>query len=87
MTDYIRLSRVYSKGRYGISRGNGSYLLSPGIADPLPGWDWLLNRDHPLVELQMSIEGPGYRNTFRIDANNANSDKIVKEVCSAAVRR
>jgi len=87
MNDYIRLNRVYTKGRYGISRGNGSYLLGPGITDPLPGWDWLLNRDHPLVELQMSIESPGFRNSFSINPNNKNSDKIVKEICSVGLRR
>jgi len=87
MNEYVRLSRVYKNGRYGISRGNGSYLFSPGIADPLPGWDWLLNRDHPQVELRMSIETPGSRNTFSVSPNNKNSDRIVKEVCSEALRR
>lgn len=87
MTDYIRLNRIYSKGRYGISRGNGNLLFSPGIADPLPGWDWILEREHPLFELQMSITGPGCRNTFSINPTNKNSDKILKEICSVALRR
>ncbi len=87
MTDYIRLTRIYKDGRYGISRGNGNLLFSPGIADPLPGWDWVLNREHPLFELRMSIETPGYRNTFGINLNCKNPDKIIREISSLALRR
>jgi hypothetical protein len=86
--EHIRLTRICTNGRYGISRGNGSaHYLGPGIADPLPGWQWVLGRDHPLVELRMSIESPGCRNSFSINGSNKNSDKILREVCSVALKR
>jgi hypothetical protein len=89
MTEYIRLTQVYNNGRYGISRGNGSasFLLGPGITDPLPGWDWCLNREHPLVELEMSVSGPGSRNSFRINPRNPNTANIIKEVSRIALQR
>jgi hypothetical protein len=87
--DYIKLTRIYEHGHYGVTRGNGNgkLLFSAGITDPLCGWEWLLNRDHPLVELEMSVSGPGYSNSFRINPRNPDSEKIVKEVCSVALRR
>lgn len=77
----IRISRVIDHGRYGISRGNGtgSMMLGPGINDPLCGWDWLLDRDHPEVELSFSISmgGSRFSATLNPDAKNKN---IVKDL-------
>lgn len=84
--DSIRVSRVVNDGRYGISRGNGSsnMMLGPGIHDPLCGWDWLLNREHPLEELRFSISmgGARFSATLNPDAKNKN---IVRDLSRAAM--
>jgi len=57
-----KMSRVCINGRVGISRdGCAHLLLSPGIADPLPGWDWLLGRSHPDNDLSFSVVIGGAR--------------------------
>jgi hypothetical protein len=58
-----KMSRVCINGRVGISRGDGcrALLLSPGVADPLPGWYWLLGRSHPDNDLSFSVVIGGAR--------------------------
>lgn len=84
----IRISRVVNDGRYGISRGNGSgnMMLGPGIADPLCGWDWLLNRAHPQVELSFSLNMGGSRFSATLKPGQTNAH-IVKDLSRAAFAR
>ena len=88
MNDFIRLTRICTNGRYGITRGNGNgnYLFSPGIAGPLPGWDWLLNRDHPHADCTFSlvIGKARFSATVNPDAHNG---RIIKEICNAGLAR
>jgi hypothetical protein len=86
VTRAIKLSRVQDGTRYGISRGNGHgvYFLSPGIADPLCGWDWLLGRQHP--EVENIIEVTAYGCHFKASINpEAHKGNIVKEWARAAL--
>ena len=61
----VYLTKVGRDGRVGIARagGMGAHVswLSPGITDPLPGWEWLTGREHPEVELSFEIIRDGAR--------------------------
>lgn len=89
--DSIRVSQIVNNGRYGISRGNGSgnMMLGSGIADSLCGWDWLLNREHPQVELifSISVGGARFSATLNPDAKNKNIVWDLSRAATASVRK
>ena len=84
----VRLSRVCINGRYGISRGDGSgdCLFSPGIADPLPGWGWLLGRAHPQVEVKFTLDMDGARFSATVNPD-AHKGQITREIARAATKK
>lgn len=84
----VRISRVCINGRYGISRGNGSgdCLFSPGIADPLPGWDWLLGREHPEVEVKFTLDMGGARFSATMKPKDYKAG-ILRKMTRAATKK
>jgi hypothetical protein len=60
-------------------------MFGAGITDPLCGWDWLLDREHPEVELSfsLSIGGARFSATLNPEAKNKN---IVKELSRAMAK-
>jgi hypothetical protein len=84
----IKLAQVQNGERCGITRGNGSgsYLLSPGIKDPLCGWSWLLGREHPENDFTIELITPGSRVKATLNPE-AHQGNIVKEWARAALAR
>lgn len=70
---------------YGTCPNNGNLLLSPGIVEPICGWDWLLKREHPQVDYQITIQAWGCKSTIRLNPN-ADKGNIVKNVCTIALK-
>lgn len=85
MVDTVRVNRVCLNGRCGISRGNGNgnTLFSPGTADPLCGWDWLLNREHPQVEVKFTLVMGKARFSATVNPD-AHKGNIIREIARAA---
>jgi len=60
-------------------------IFNPGIVDPICGWDWLLNREHPVCEFKIMIEAWGCRHTVRLNPD-AHKGKIIQQVSQAALK-
>lgn len=77
---------------YGISRGNGCWnpmndlIFSPGIKEPICGWDWLLKREHPPVNYEFTIIAHGCKHTIRLNSD-AHRGKIIQQVSETAFRK
>jgi hypothetical protein len=82
----VRLRIIKTGSRWGIARsGNGnSFMLSPGVCDPLCGWDWLLDREHPLEECRIEINAWGCRFSATVNPD-AHKGKIVQEISRVAL--
>lgn len=73
----------------GIARqGNGidTTYFSPGIYEPICGWDWLLNREHPPVNYEFVIIAHGCKSTVSLNPD-AHHGKIINEVSQASLRK
>lgn len=80
----INLYKYRSNGRmgYGATGSNSRpVMLSPGLKDPLCGWDWLLSRDHPENIYQVELVAHGCRHSFTL-----KDPRQMKEVCRAAFK-
>jgi len=88
----IRLYRHKGRGPVGFSRNETAYLsrrtdviFSPAITEPICGWEWLLNHNHPLVEYQIQITAWNCKNTIHLcDNPNVDYSRIMKDVCKLA---
>lgn len=85
----VTLRRIGEGSRWGIIRansagGNGALVFSPGIYDPLCGWDWLLGRPHPQEECHFEITAHGCHFSATVNPD-AHKGKIVQEISRAAL--
>lgn len=91
-TKTIRLYRHTKHDQVGFSKSDNTYLdrkvdtiFSACITEPICGWDWLLNRNHPLVEYRISIEAWGCKHSIHLcDNPNIDQGRIMKDVCKTA---
>lgn len=83
--------RLYRHNNY-FTRSDGTYsafdkyadtVLSAGIEEPVCGWDWLIGRDHPLVEYGFELIAWGCKHTLTVNPD-AHKGQIVKECCKVA---
>ena len=63
----------------------GGLHFSAGVTEPLCGWDWLLEREHPQVSYQIFIEAWGCKHAIVFNPD-AHKGKIIQQVCSAALK-
>lgn len=89
----IRLYRHNGQSEVvGFNRLENGYLcrktdtiFSACITEPICGWDWLLNRNHPLVEYRISIEAWGCKHSIHLcDNPDMDQGRIMKDVCKTA---
>ena len=83
--------RLYRHGTW-LTRQDRTYpafdkyadtALSAGIEEPICGWDWLIGRDHPLVEYSFTLTAWGCTHNLTINPD-AHKGQIVKECCKVA---
>jgi hypothetical protein len=76
-------------GVSGIPKKNDktTLLLGPGIEEPVCGWEWLLNRAHPLIENRIEIVAHNCRHNIHLcDNPNIDQGRVMKEVCAVAFK-
>jgi len=90
----IKLYRIRHNEQVGITNDESTitqphygskkhlHLLNVGIAEPITGWDWILNHKHPIVEYRISIQAWGCKHSIHL-CENADS-RIMKDVCKIA---
>jgi len=95
-TEPITLYQIVNGGkhsnRYGITKEdnalyyNGNDMLfSPGIKEPICGWDWLLNREHPPVNYEITINAFGCKHTILLNPD-AHNGKVIEQVSQAILK-
>jgi len=96
----IRIWQYHKNGIYGITNRSETYspyhitrndmAISPfhaGITEPICGWDWLLNHEHPIVEYKIALQAHGCKSTITLcDNPEVDYGRIIKEVCSIALK-
>ncbi len=71
MNGYVHITRV-------------DIHLHAGIDSPICGWHWIEGREHPQVDLRITLCGPGFRSTTTLGPKSGNA---LREVCKYAMGR
>ena len=76
---YQESSSYYDKAR--------RMYLAVGIEEPVCGWDWILNHEHPIVKNTISITAWNCKHTINLcDNPEVDYGRIIKDVCSIAFK-
>lgn len=68
-------------------RNPKDFMFHAGITEPICGWDWLLNHEHPIVEYKIMLQAHGCKSTITLcDNPGVDYGRIIKEVCSIALK-
>lgn len=98
-TKPVKIYRVSYDHKIGITRDesfathqNPSYLdktttlaFSAGIDAPICGWEWLLNREHPPVNYEMTVTAFNCKHTIMLNPN-AHNGKVIQQVSQAILK-
>ena len=98
----IKLWQYRENGQYGITHidpsptlngyrwppGKTQYqLFSVGITEPICGWDWILNHEHPIITNRIEITAHNCKHTVTLcDNPDVDYGRIMKEACSIAFK-
>ena len=95
----IRVYQYRNNGTYGISQrenyspyhlSRNDVLVLPfhaGITEPICGWDWLLNHEHPVAEYKITLQAHGCKSTITLcDNPSVDYGRIMREVCKLAFK-
>lgn len=92
MPSSVRVGAYRENGHHGIYRlnsndayGSDSMLFSPGIIEPICGWEWLESKEHPLVEyiIEITAWGVHYKITL---LPNTTKPNLMKDICRIALK-
>ena len=90
----IKVYRVKDMFRASITRRQhdpcvgellGDTIFSPGIFEPLCGWDWVLNREHPQVTYEMTLIAWGCKHTIIYNPDSYHGT-ITNKLCQIALK-
>ena len=72
---------------YNPQRDNTILMLNVGITEPVCGWDWILNHEHPIIENHIEIIAHNCKHTITLcDNPEVDYGRIMKDVCSIAFK-
>ena len=61
--------------------------FNAGITEPVCGWDWLLNHEHPIIENRIEIIAHNCKHSIHLcDNPEVDYGKILKEACTIAFK-
>ena len=62
-------------------------LFNVGITEPVCGWEWLLNHEHPIIENRIEIIAHNCKHSIHLcDNPEVDYGKILKEACTIAFK-
>ena len=69
------------------NKHDGDLLFHAGIEEPVCGWDWLLNHEHPIIENRIEIQAHNCKHSIHLcDNPEVDYGRIMKEVCQVAFK-
>lgn len=61
--------------------------LAVGLTEPVCGWDWILNHEHPIIENHIEILAHNCKHTITLcDNPEVDYGRIMKDVCQVAFK-